>query len=178
MTDDRRPSPRSSRQKLWPGPRRRRPRRGHAPGPGAAAVVRRGQGRPRAVQRRSAPTPSATLLDLGYEVFVDLKLHDIPTTVEQAARVLGALGVPATSPARPRRRRHAAGRGRGPRSRVPPAPACPSPWPLAVTVLTSDADAPPHIVPNRVRVAAEAGCGGIVCAAADLPDVRDAAPPA
>ena len=30
--------------------------------------------------------------DLGYDVFVDLKLHDIPTTVHKAARVLGSLG--------------------------------------------------------------------------------------
>jgi orotidine-5'-phosphate decarboxylase len=47
---------------------------------------------------------------------------------------------------------------------------------LAVTVLTSDADAPPHIVPKRVMVAAEAGCGGIVCAATDLKDVHEYAP--
>ena len=47
---------------------------------------------------------------------------------------------------------------------------------LAITVLTSDADAPPHIVPKRVRVAAEAGCGGIVCAAGDLKDIREYAP--
>ena len=32
------------------------------------------------------------LLDLGLDVFCDLKLHDIPTTVGKAARVLGALG--------------------------------------------------------------------------------------
>ena len=30
--------------------------------------------------------------DLGLDVFCDLKLHDIPTTVGRAARVLGALG--------------------------------------------------------------------------------------
>jgi orotidine-5'-phosphate decarboxylase len=50
------------------------------------------------------------------------------------------------------------------------------PMALAVTVLTSDADAPPHIVPKRVMVAAEAGCGGIVCAASDLKDVHEYAP--
>jgi orotidine-5'-phosphate decarboxylase len=43
-----------------------------------------------------------------------------------------------------------------------------APIALAVTVLTSDGDAPPHIVPNRVKAAVEAGCGGLVCAAADL----------
>ena len=38
------------------------------------------------------PDAIGTMIDLGYKVFVDLKLHDIPTTVERAARVLGALG--------------------------------------------------------------------------------------
>jgi orotidine-5'-phosphate decarboxylase len=50
------------------------------------------------------------------------------------------------------------------------------PWSLAVTVLTSDADAPAHIMPKRVLVAAEAGCTGIVCAAADLHDAHAYAP--
>ena len=31
------------------------------------------------------------------------------------------------------------------------------PWSLAITVLTSDADAPPHIMPKRVLLAAESG---------------------
>ena len=43
---------------------------------------------------------------------------------------------------------------------------------LAVTVFTSDAGAPAHIVPSRLRMALEAGCGGIVCAAEDLEDAR------
>ena len=34
-----------------------------------------------------------TLIGLGYDVFLDLKMYDIPTTVEKASRVLGALGV-------------------------------------------------------------------------------------
>ena len=50
------------------------------------------------------------------------------------------------------------------------------PFALAVTVLTSDAGAPPHIFPHRVALAAEAGCGGIVCAAADLAEARQLAP--
>ena len=52
----------------------------------------------------------------------------------------------------------------------------PDPTALAITVLTSDADAPAHIVPNRLRLAVEAGCGGIVCAADDLRDIREMAP--
>ena len=41
----------------------------------------------------AGPEVIGTLTDLGYEVFLDLKLHDIPSTVNKAARVLGALGV-------------------------------------------------------------------------------------
>ena len=42
----------------------------------------------------SAAGPEAieSMVELGYEVFVDLKLHDIPTTVGKASTVLGSLG--------------------------------------------------------------------------------------
>jgi orotidine-5'-phosphate decarboxylase len=52
----------------------------------------------------------------------------------------------------------------------------PPPIPLAVTILTSDADAPPHILPKRVAVAIESGCGGLVCAASDVADAKELAP--
>ena len=39
-----------------------------------------------------------------------------------------------------------------------------------------DSDAPEHIIPKRVRVAAEGGCQGIVCAVGDLADVRTLTP--
>ena len=52
----------------------------------------------------------------------------------------------------------------------------PDPTALAVTVLTSDDGAPPHIVPNRVRLALEGGCGGLVLAAEDLQTARELAP--
>ena len=121
------------------------------------------------------PDTIGALTDLGYEVFLDLKLHDIPTTVEKAAKVLGSLGasyltlhahggVPMLRAGVTGLAEGAANAGLEP------------PMALAVTVLTSDADAPPHIVPKRVMVAAEAGCGGIVCAASDLHDVHEYAP--
>jgi orotidine-5'-phosphate decarboxylase len=47
---------------------------------------------------------------------------------------------------------------------------------LGVTVLTSDAEAPPEVLAARAALAAEAGCRGIVCAAADLDITRRAAP--
>jgi orotidine-5'-phosphate decarboxylase len=52
----------------------------------------------------------------------------------------------------------------------------PTPMAVAVTVLTSDADAPPHILGNRVTAAVEGGCGGIVCAAADVREAKQLAP--
>src|SRR3954465_12773702 len=47
----------------------------------------------------SAAGPDAieTMVELGYEVFVDLKLHDIPTTVNRASKVLGSLGASYTT---------------------------------------------------------------------------------
>jgi orotidine-5'-phosphate decarboxylase len=43
-------------------------------------------------------------------------------------------------------------------------------------VLTSDADAPPHIVPNRLRLAVESGCKAIVCSGPDLKNIRELSP--
>ena len=48
-------------------------------------MVRRRRRSASSCSARPAPTPSAALADLGYEVFVDLKLLDIPTTVNRAA---------------------------------------------------------------------------------------------
>ena len=39
------------------------------------------------------PDAIGAMLDRGYQVFADIKLHDIPTTVGRAARVFGSLGV-------------------------------------------------------------------------------------
>jgi orotidine-5'-phosphate decarboxylase len=108
-------------------------------------------------------------------VFDDLKMFDIPTTVEKAARVVGSLGARyLTLHARddaPMLRAGADGFREG-AARA----GLDTPIPLAVTVLTSDSGAPPHILPRRVALAVEAGCGGIVCAASDLRDARQIAP--
>ncbi len=123
----------------------------------------------------AGPEAIGVLHDLGFRVFCDLKLHDIPTTVAKATRVLGALGVDMVT-------MHAHGgvtmlsagvtglREGAARAGLP------EPLALAVTVLTSDADAPDHILPMRVRIALEAGCDGLVCAARDLKDVREYGP--
>jgi orotidine-5'-phosphate decarboxylase len=111
----------------------------------------------------------------GYRVFLDLKLHDIPTTVSRAARVLGGLGVAYTTV-------HTQGGEAMLRAAVAgmtegaSAAGAPTPCVLGVTVLTSDNEAPPEALLIRSRLAAVAGCGGLVCAAADLPVTRGAAP--
>lgn len=123
----------------------------------------------------AGPDAVSSLSDAGYEVFVDLKLLDIPTTVQHASRVLGSLGARYLT-------LHA--RGDSPMLRAgveglhegAAAAGLPDPIALAVTVLTSDDTAPPHIVPHRVALAVEAGCGGIVCAAADVRDAKELAP--
>jgi orotidine-5'-phosphate decarboxylase len=123
----------------------------------------------------AGPEAIGAMADLGYRVFLDLKLHDIPTTVGKSARVLGALGVEYLT-------MHAhggvemlsagvAGLDEGARNA-----GLEQPTALAITVLTSDADAPEHIMPKRVMVAAESGCRGIVCAAADLEQAHHYAP--
>jgi orotidine-5'-phosphate decarboxylase len=115
---------------------------------------------------------------LGRPVFLDLKLHDIPNTVEGAARSAAATGaslltVHASGGAEMIR---AAVRGAGGRLRV-----------LAVTVLTSIDSAaletiglagPPEAAVVRLaRLAAGAGAGGLVCSPHEVAQVRAAVGP-
>jgi orotidine-5'-phosphate decarboxylase len=51
-----------------------------------------------------------------------------------------------------------------------------APMALGVTILTSDGDAPPHILAKRVSAAVEGGCGGVVLAAADVAEAKQLAP--
>ena len=108
---------------------------------------------------------------LGLDVFVDLKLHDIPTTVHRTARVLGSLGIGyltfhahggvdmlRAGVTAPREGADAAGVER--------------PRALAVTVLTSDDTAPAHVLAKRVETAVDAGCTGLMCAVADVAAAR------
>ncbi len=123
----------------------------------------------------AGPDAVGAMRDLGYQVFLDLKLFDIPTQVNRSARVLGALGVDYLT-------LHARGGIDMLRAGVDglvegaAGAGLPEPTALAVTVLTSDDDAPAHIVPNRVRVAVEGGCSGLVLAAGDLQTARELAP--
>jgi orotidine-5'-phosphate decarboxylase len=125
----------------------------------------------------SAAGPEAIqgLRDLGFRVFCDLKLHDIPTTVGRASRVLGSLGVDYVN-------FHAQGGLAMLRAGVDglvegaARSGLPAPVGLAVTVLTSDAAAPRRVIAERVALAVEAGCAGVVCAATDVADVHRQAP--
>jgi orotidine-5'-phosphate decarboxylase len=123
----------------------------------------------------AGPEVIGILADLGYDVFLDLKLLDIPNTVERTARVLGALGANYLT-------LHAFGGvpmlAAGVKGLAEGATAAglEIPVAVAVTVLTSDDGAPPHIMGKRAATAVEAGCGGIVCAADDLVEARQVAP--
>ncbi len=119
----------------------------------------------------AGPAAVERIHDLGLEVFLDLKLHDIPTTVQRAARVLGRLGVRYCN-------FHAAGgeamlRGavdglaEGARDASLPPPVA-----LGVTVLTSDPDT--SAFDERLRVTIDSGCGGVVCSLHEIERVKQA----
>jgi orotidine-5'-phosphate decarboxylase len=123
----------------------------------------------------AGPDSVTALVDVGYRVMLDVKLHDIPTTVGKAAHVLGALGasyltihavggIPMLRAGVEGLAEGAAGAGLEP------------PVALAVTVLTSDSNAPANVLGERVRNALEAHCGGVVCASADLHLIRQLGP--
>lgn len=113
------------------------------------------------------------LVDDGFDVFLDVKLHDIPTTVGRAASVLGRLGASYVTV-------HLSGGEAMVRAAVEGlaagAGAEATPMVLGVTVLTSDAQADPERVARRVGTAVAAGCGGVVCSGSDLHVVRRTGP--
>ena len=123
----------------------------------------------------TGPDAVVALADLGFKVFVDLKLCDIPTTVGRAARVLGGLGASYLT-------MHAFGgpvmlrAGADGLAEGAAGAELPVPTALAVTILTSDDGAPAHVLGSRVRAALEGGCGGIVCAAADVAEAKRLGP--
>ncbi len=121
----------------------------------------------------AGPASIEPLRELGMRVFCDLKLHDIPTTVGRAARVLGTLGVTYLN-------FHAAGGVDMLRAGVEGMldgahhAGRAAPVGLAVTVLTSDPDA--SAFDERLEDAIEAGCGGVVCSVHEIARVKRARP--
>jgi orotidine-5'-phosphate decarboxylase len=110
----------------------------------------------------AGPTAFDRLHDLGFRVFCDLKLHDIPNTVERAARAHARHGVEFMNA-------HAAGGETMLRAFVNGARegaadiGVATPVTLAVTVLTSEPDA--SAFEGRLETARVAGCDGVVCSA-------------
>ncbi|MGH9244247.1 MAG: orotidine-5'-phosphate decarboxylase [Acidimicrobiales bacterium] len=123
----------------------------------------------------TGPDAVVSLTDLGFDVWCDIKLHDIPTTVGKAARVVGGLGARYVTV-------HTAGGVDMVRAGVEGLNAgavgggWPEPIALGVTVLTSDRDAPPELLAQRIAVAVDAGCRGVVCAVPDVTEVSRRAP--
>ena len=121
------------------------------------------------------PDAVTSLTDLGFDVFCDLKFHDIATTVNKSSRVIGALGAKYLN-------LHGQGGVTMLRAGVEGLKqgaadaGLPEPLALAVTVLTSDVEAPPHILGKRVQAALESDCDGIVCAASDVREAKQYGP--
>ena len=123
------------------------------------------------------PTFVAALVQRGFDVFLDLKFHDIPNTVAQACKAAARLGVWMMNV-------HALG-GRAMMSAAREAiDAMPRrPYLIAVTVLTSMAEADLKEIgigvgplPEAMKLAALAGeCGldGVVCSAHEAAAIRD-----
>jgi orotidine-5'-phosphate decarboxylase len=125
----------------------------------------------------AGPEAITTLVDLGVDVFCDLKLHDIPNTVHRAARVVGALGARYltlhTAGGVPMVRAGVEGFREGAAGAEGAEPTA-----LGVTVLTSEPEATAHLLQQRVSVGLNGGCQGFVCSALDIPAVRQLAPSA
>jgi orotidine-5'-phosphate decarboxylase len=121
----------------------------------------------------AGPEAIARMRALDLAVFVDLKLHDIPTTVGRAARVLGRLGATYVN-------FHASGGVDMLRAGVEglaqgaEEAGTASASAIAVTVLTSDPDA--SAFDARLTAAIDAGCQGVVCSVREIARVHDARP--
>jgi orotidine-5'-phosphate decarboxylase len=115
------------------------------------------------------------LRDRGFNVFLDLKLHDIPNTVAGAVRSATQAGAGLLTI-------HASGGATMMSAAAEAAQAPGSPRLLAVTVLTSMdttelsgigiADSPAHQVLRLAKLAKQSGIDGMVCSAEEVAAVR------
>ena len=125
---------------------------------------------------RAGPALVEKLQHMGFEVFLDLKFHDIPNTVAGAVRAAAELGVWMVNVhvAGGRRMMEAAGEALQGRSRRPLL--------IGVTVLTSMSDqdlaelgyaeSPHERVLRLAALAASSGLDGVVCSALEATDLR------
>jgi orotidine-5'-phosphate decarboxylase len=118
---------------------------------------------------RSGPEAFAAMREDGFAVFADLKLHDIPTTVARAARILGASGISFLTV-------HAAGGAAMVAAAVEglaegaARAGVATPTVLGVTVLTSDPDA--SAFDDRVRSVLDGGADAVVCSGHEVARAR------
>ena len=123
----------------------------------------------------AGPDIIGTLKSMGYKVFLDLKLHDIPNTVGKAARVLGSLGIDYLT-------LHTAGglgmlkAGVEGLTEGANNADLGTPKALGVTILTSQKETPNALMQERFLLAESSGCRGIVCAAKNLQDANNVIP--
>ncbi len=127
---------------------------------------------------RCGPQQVSAWIERGFDVFLDLKYHDIPNTVAAASRAAADLGVWMITV-------HAAGGRRmleAARAAVDETTL--RPQVVAVTVLTSMSaadlgevgllESPESTVARLARLAASAGCDGVVCSAHEAAGLRAA----
>lgn len=123
----------------------------------------------------NGPEGIRAIVALGRPVFLDVKLHDIPTTVAGAVRALSHLGVAIINihTSGGRAMMQAAKEAAGSRAKI-----------IGVTILTSlddddmnevgfAADAPSQAL-RLAKLARESGLDGVVCSAHDLAAIRGA----
>lgn len=119
----------------------------------------------------AGPAAVRAMTDRGYEVFADLKFHDIPTQVGRAATQIGRTGVRwltvHTVGGADILRAGVEGLAEGSDGAAQV---------LGVTILTSDADRSRDVLEERIALARDAGCGGVICSAADIGVVKEVAP--
>ena len=125
------------------------------------------------------PATVAAVADLGMPVFADAKLHDIPSQVEAAARRLGEFGARWVTA-------HAAGGQAMLEAAEAGLGATGEGRVLAVTVMTSLTEAdlaaagigatPGKLSARMSKLAARAGCEGVICSPRELGVIGDAAP--
>ncbi len=119
----------------------------------------------------AGPKAITAMVDRGFEVFADLKFHDIPNTVNRAAAQVGRAGArwltvhAVGGPDVLRAGVEGLAEGSDGTAQV-----------LGVTILTSDADRSRGVLEERVALARDAGCGGVICSAADIGVVKEVAP--
>lgn len=121
---------------------------------------------------QAGPDSILAMRDLGKKVFLDLKLHDIPNTVERACQVHATRGVSMmtvhASGGEEMLRAARTGLDAGAQSSGEESPIL-----LAVTVLTS-LPADPQAFDERLALIKKVGCD-LVCSAHEVKQVRDTA---